>query len=118
MMNRQKVRSLILAALACLVALDKAAADANDPALQPPPVNTAPGPEYADDTRIFQGIPGIERAKNGRLWALWYAGGPDEPGEGPGNYVVLVTSADDGRSWSAPKLVVDPPGPAVAALRA
>ena len=86
------------------------AAAADDPALQPPSVNTAPGKEYGDDTRIFQGIPGIERAANGRLWALWYAGGPDEPGEGPGNYVVLVTSSD-GENWSKPKLVIDPAGP-------
>lgn len=84
---------------------------AKDPALEPPPINTSPGTEYADDTRIFQGIPGLERSKNGRLWATWYAGGPDEPGEGPGNYVVLVTSGDDGKTWSAPKLVIDPPGP-------
>lgn len=83
----------------------------SDPALQAPRINTAPGPEYADNTRLFQGIPGIARARNGRLWALWYAGGPDEPTEGPGNYVVLVTSGDDGRTWSAPKLVIDPPGP-------
>jgi predicted neuraminidase len=80
-------------------------------ALEPPPVNLTPGDEYADRRRAFQGIPGIERAANGRLWALWYAGGPDEPGEGPGNYVVLVTSRDDGKSWSRPKLVIDPPGP-------
>lgn len=83
----------------------------SDPALAPVLVNKSPGPEYADDTRIFQGIPGIERAANGRLWALWYAGGSDEPGEGPGNYVVLVTSGDDGKTWSGPKLVIDPPGP-------
>lgn len=83
----------------------------SDPALQAPRINTAPGPEYGDNTRLFQGIPGIERARNGRLWALWYAGGPDEPTEGPGNYVVLVTSGDDGRTWSGPKLVIDPPGP-------
>ncbi|MBA4182195.1 MAG: exo-alpha-sialidase, partial [Anaerolinea sp.] len=37
-------------------------------------------------------------------------GGPDEPGEGPGNYVTLVTSGDDGKTWSAPTLVIDPPG--------
>lgn len=80
----------------------------NDPALQPPPINTRPGPEYADSTRAFQGIPGIERAPNGRLWALWYAGGQ---GEGPANYVLLVTSGDDGKTWSGPKLVIDPPGP-------
>lgn len=84
---------------------------AKDQALLAPVVNTTPGPHYADDTRIFQGIPGLERAKNGRLWALWYAGGPDEPGEGPGNYVVLVTSGDDGKKWSKPKLVIDPTGP-------
>ena len=82
-----------------------------DPALEPPEVNTSPGAVYADDTRLFQGIPGIERASNGRLWALWYAGGPDEPGEGLGNYVVLVTSGDDGATWSGPRLVIDPPGP-------
>lgn len=82
-----------------------------DPALEPVAINTAPGPEYAEETRRFQGIPGIERAANGRLWATWYAGGPDEPGEGPGNYVVLVTSGDDGKTWSKAKLVIDPPGP-------
>lgn len=79
-----------------------------DPALEPVRVNTSPGSEYADNTRLFQGIPGIERARNGRLWAVWYAGGP---GEGPENYVILVTSDDDGKSWCGPKLVIDPPGP-------
>ena len=79
--------------------------------LAPPPVDTAPGPRFGDAARAFQGIPGIERAANGRLWAVWYAGGPDEPGEGPGNYVVLVNSGDDGKTWSGPRLVIDPPGP-------
>jgi predicted neuraminidase len=101
---------LLMSAAPVLAAAAETVAPKDDPALQPPPVNTAPGPEYADNTRIFQGIPGIELAANGRLWALWYAGGPDEPGEGPGNYVVLVTSGDDGKTWSAPKLVIDPPG--------
>lgn len=78
-----------------------------DFALQAPPVNTSPGPEYASWTRVFQGIPGIERTVNGRLWAVWYAGDIDE---GPGNYVVLVTSTDEGKTWSEPKLVIDPPG--------
>src|SRR5262245_36558023 len=70
---------------------------AEDLALHAPPINTAPGREYADDMRFFQGIPGIERAANGRLWAVWYAGGKDSPGEGAGNFVVLVTSGDDGK---------------------
>ena len=82
--------------------------DQSDPALVAPPINTNPGPEYADDTRMFQGIPGLERSKAGRLWALWYSGGITE---GELNYVILVTSGDDGKTWSGPKLVIDPPGP-------
>jgi predicted neuraminidase len=70
-------------------------------------VVTSPGPEYGETARQFQGIPGIERARNGRLWAVWYGG---DTREGPQNYVVVVTSADDGKTWSQPRLVVDPPG--------
>ncbi|MBN2296472.1 MAG: exo-alpha-sialidase, partial [Pirellulales bacterium] len=31
-------------------------------------------------------------------------------GEGPQNYIILTTSGDDGRTWSKPKLVIDPSG--------
>src|SRR5690349_9557140 len=79
----------------------------SDPAMEPAPIVTSPGAEYADANRKFQGIPGIERAANGRLWVLWYSG---DTREGPQNYVVLVTSGDDGKTWSGPKLVIDPPG--------
>ena len=79
-----------------------------DLALQPPAVITSPGAHYADSQRRFQGIPGIERAANGRLWALWYSGGEDE---GPDNYVIAVTSGDDGASWSGPRIAIDPRGP-------
>jgi len=78
-------------------------------ALDPVTPNFNPGAEYADDTRLFQGIPGIEIAANGRQWAVWYAGGQNEPGEGPGNYVALSTSID-GKKWSNLKVVIDPPG--------
>ena len=78
-----------------------------DLALRPPAVNTAPGPEYAPGSRRWQGIPGIERSPGGRLRAVWYSGGDTE---GPENYVQLVTSADDGRTWSEPRVVIDPPG--------
>ena len=53
-----------------------AAADLHD-ALATVSPNFSPGPKYADGMRLFQGIPGLERARNGRLWAVWYAGGPD-----------------------------------------
>lgn len=82
-----------------------------DPALVPPVVNFDPGAKYADETRSFQGIPGIERTPGGKLWAIWYAGDENQPGEGPGNYVVVVTSGDDGNTWSSPYLVIDPEGP-------
>jgi hypothetical protein len=95
-----KSLALLAAALAC------AAAPPYDPAMKPAVVHSPPGVEYTIGWSMFQGIPGIERAPKGRLWATWYAGGG---GEGPLNYVVLVTSSDDGRTWSAPKLVVDIP---------
>jgi len=77
-----------------------------DLALQPPIINTAPEAQYGDETRLFQGIPGIERTAKGRLWATWYGGGPTE---GPENYVMLNTSADDGETWSDLCVVIDPP---------
>ncbi len=71
-----------------------------------PEINTAPGPEYADEGRMFQGIPAIERAPNGRLWAAWYGGGVTEDLH---NYIILDTSGDDGQSWQR-VLVLDPDG--------
>ena len=78
-----------------------------DFALFPPSLNLNPGREYAEWTRSYQGMPSIERMANGRLWAAWTSGGINE---GPGNYVVVVTSTDDGRSWSKPILTIDPAG--------
>ncbi|MDR3710673.1 MAG: sialidase family protein [Capsulimonadaceae bacterium] len=77
-----------------------------DLALLPVTPNLSPSSYYATTARPFQGIPGIERASGGRLWATWYAGGDNE---GPLNYVLLVTSGDDGATWPDPVLVVDPP---------
>ncbi len=77
----------------------------HDPAEIAPVINFNPGPEYADEVRMFQGIPTLEGAPNGRLWAAWYGGGVTEDRN---NYVMLVTSGDDGRTWSGLKLVIDP----------
>ncbi len=78
-----------------------------DLALEPVAINFSPGGRYAERSRKWQGIPGIERAPNGRLWATWYTGGCTED---ENNHVVLVTSGDHGRTWSEPLLVIDPPG--------
>lgn len=77
-----------------------------DLALEPVEINFSPGPQYAEKSRKWQGVPGLERAANGRLWATWFSGGCSED---QFNYAVLVTSADDGVSWSEPVLVIDPP---------
>ncbi|MBL9214520.1 MAG: exo-alpha-sialidase [Opitutaceae bacterium] len=96
-----------LAAAALALAAAAGAAESDDPALEPATVNAAPGAAYGPDTRRFQGIPGITRSPGGRLWAAWYTGGTNE---GPDNYVALVTSGDDGRTWSELQVVIDPPG--------
>lgn len=62
---------------------------------------------YGSDARKYQGIPGVERAPGGRLWAVWYAGKVHEDRY---NYVVGVTSGDDGKTWSDLKFVIDPDG--------
>jgi predicted neuraminidase len=58
--------------------------------------------------RLWQGIPGIERAANGRLWVIFFSGGPKEPHEE--NNILLTTSEDGGESWETPQVVIDPPG--------
>ena len=79
-----------------------------EPAAQPaPPINFHPGASYGPAERKYQGIPTIERAPSGRLWAAWYAGPVQEDRY---NYVVAATSADDGRTWSDLKFVIDPDG--------
>ncbi len=90
----------------CAVATSPQAAE-SDAALNPPPVLQNPGDTYAGSTRSFQGIPGIARTGQGRLFATWYGGGPEE---GPDNYVMLVRSDDDGVTWTEPFLIIDPPG--------
>lgn len=67
-----------------------------------------PGEAYADTVRSWQGIPGIERAANGRLWVTWYSG---DVGEGAiGNYTMVATSADVGEKWTKPMVIEGPKG--------
>lgn len=60
-------------------------------ALQPPQVFINPDEsQYSSSRRMFQGIPGIERASNGRLWVSRFSG---STGEGAStNYGLLITS--------------------------
>ena len=72
-----------------------------------PHVLISPGHRYCDAVRLFQGIPGIELAKSGRLWVTWYGGGITEDRH---NFVLLSSSENGGRSWSGISLVIDPDG--------
>ena len=61
---------------------------------------------YSKGNRQWQGIPGIEIAPNGRLWAVFYSGGPKEPHRD--NFILVCSNSDGGNTWSKPKVIVDP----------
>jgi hypothetical protein len=73
-----------------------------DLALAPPNIIISPWSRHIPPTKR-QGVPGIERTLQGRLWAVY---GRDV--ESTRNYQVLKCSDDDGRSWSDVKLMILP----------
>ena len=76
--------------------------------VQPVPrVDFAPGPRYADERRCFGICSSIARTPGGRLWCGFSSGGT---GEGHLNYGLVVTSDDDGASWTSPRVVFDTDG--------
>lgn len=81
---------------------------AREQSLQAPKIFLNPAEaQYSSTHVMFQGIPGIERTRQGRLWACYFSGSTGEGG--PNNYAMLKTSADDGQTWSKLKLVIDSP---------
>ena len=62
--------------------------------------------KYSRKYRTFQGIPGLAVSCSGILWATWYSGGETECEK---NFVLVCSSNDDGRTWSEPQVVIDPP---------
>lgn len=77
-----------------------------DLSLEPPVINTQPGPEYDDQVRIGNMIIGIERTPEGRLWSCWVGNG-----DSPNGFFMLATSEDGGTTWSKPRVVIDPTDP-------
>jgi len=59
---------------------------------------------YAENIRQFQGCPTIAITKGGRIYMGWYSGGRCEPHIE--NYNILVYSDDNGKTWSAPLLII------------
>ncbi len=72
-------------------------------AMETPLLVTSPGPGYSNEQLDYAMTIGIERTPKGRIWACWVAGGDSDKG-----LFVLSTSDDNGDSWSAPRLVIDP----------
>lgn len=60
--------------------------------------------KYSPDYRMWQGIPGIEVTKKGRIFVAFYSGGIKEQ---IGNYI-LLTKSDDGENFTDPVAVVYP----------
>jgi predicted neuraminidase len=100
---KRLVPLLILAACSAAAALDPAQLDLS---LEPPAVNTRPGPEYDDAVRPGNMIIGIDRTPKGRLWAAWVGNG-----DSPNGFFMLASSDDHGKTWSKPRLVIDPTDP-------
>jgi len=63
------------------------------------------GKEYAFSERTYQGVPGVEITPGGRLWVSWVADKTGVYTEGPRNFTVLVTSDDNGKTWSDPPVI-------------
>lgn len=78
----------------------------------PPPLLTKPAPRYDDENRDFNMNCGIAKTPGGRLWACWISGG-----DSPDAYLVAAISDDDGKTWSKPILVIDPPDTAIVKRR-
>jgi len=101
----------LTAITACLLLTVGVAAQQTSPlpdlALQPPKVMTRIDAEHSKSSRGAQGVPAIERAPKGRLWAAWYTGPGKRGVESSRSYVVLAASGDDGKTWTE-RLVVQP----------
>ena len=78
--------------------------------LDPPQIIKTPAKsqQHSAESRKFTGIPSLAITQNGRMWATWYAG--VTPEEDSNNYVVVVTSGDEGQTWEE-VLAIDPDGP-------
>ncbi|MDR1270604.1 MAG: glycoside hydrolase, partial [Planctomycetaceae bacterium] len=75
-----------------------------DSVLEPPELFINPVTKYDDDHRNYNMNCGIAQTSGGRLWACSISGGDSADA-----YMVAFTSDDDGKTWSKPRLVIDPP---------
>ena len=62
---------------------------------------------YSTTERNWQGIPGIEVTKGGRLWVSYFTGGDKEPSTE--NCVAFSYSDDNGETWVDPFFIISHP---------
>lgn len=98
---RSLIAFLLLSQLPQLLA-DEGDGGSLDIALQPAHVVLAPWKQHIPPTKR-QGVPGIERTKQGRLWVVY---GRDV--ESTHNFQIMRSSDDDGHSWSDVRLMILP----------
>lgn len=85
--------------------------NAIDQALQPARVMIlSKDRRYADDARLWQGIPSIEKTAGGAIYVIFYSGMKTE---GSGNFAVVIRSRDQGRTWNSPYMIIEHPDPGV-----
>lgn len=89
--------------VALATSLVRAADFSADPLLEPPLVNSHPGPEYQDEARVAGMIIGMDRTPKGRIYGSWAGTGDNTEG-----YFLVAKSDDGGATWSKPLLAIDP----------
>jgi predicted neuraminidase len=78
-------------------------AKSGDPGMELPRINLNPLTRYGYDRLDYGMTISIERTKKGRIWSCWVAGGDNADA-----FFVLNTSDDNGKTWSNPRMVIDP----------
>lgn len=91
--------TLMIPDTVCLIA--QPAGSLADLSLQPPRMITNPD-QYSYDKLDYGMNMGIEKTPRGRFWMCWTAGG-----DNPDSFMLLASSDDKGKTWSAPRLVMD-----------
>ena len=77
-----------------------------DESLLPAKLIYSPDESYSDQSRMYQGIPGIELTANNHGYMAFYSGGKDE---GSGNYIVVGISNDKCKTFKTPYMIISPP---------
>ena len=65
---------------------------------------------FTFESRSWQGIPSVTVGRSGYIYAAWYSGTTKE---GPGNYVIVEVSTDNGQTWKRNSLIINPTNPKV-----